>query len=149
MSALEQQHEPDAFITFYLGRQMFAMALDHVRDVIKHTAPLVTIPHAPAMVKGALAVREHVALAIDLRARLGLPSGPPGPMMLVVEHKGEWYTLLVDRIDDVAYYQVEATGGIAIASDPLWNQVIAGIITRQGQRVVVLDIAGIVENAAH
>lgn len=139
-----------AHVLFRLGRQAFAIPLAAVKDVQR--APAITpVPHAPAMVRGVSVLREQLVATLDLRARFGLPMSnqPDKFTALVVDYAGERVALLVDRVEDVLSLPPAEPG--TPSRDPLWQGVIAGIIQRDQDTIVVLDVAGIldgVENAA-
>lgn len=133
-------------VLFRLGRQAFALPLSAVKDVARGIA-LTPVPHAPEMVPGLSVLRGQLATALDLRARFGLPphGHPEKTTALAIDHAGERYALLVDKVEDVL--SLPTSPPTASAQDPLWEGVIAGIIHRDEDTVVVLDVAGVIEGA--
>lgn len=133
-------------VLFRLGRQAFALPLARIKDVARGVA-LSPVPHAPDMVRGLSVMRGQLATAIDLRARFGLPQHhhPERTTALAIDHDGERYALLVDKVEDVL--SLPASQPTASAQDPLWEGVIAGIIHRDDDTVVVLDAAAVIDKA--
>lgn len=132
-------------VIFRLGRQAFAIALAAVKDVAREPQ-VMAVPQAAAAVRGMTVLREQFTTVLDLRARFGLPVPTGIGTALVVEHEGERVALLVDRMEEVLNLAV--TPPTTSPRDPLWQGVIAGIIHREKDMVVVLDVAAVVEGAA-
>lgn len=133
-------------VIFRLGRQAFAIALAEVKDVAR--APqLSAVPCAVPAVRGIAVLREQFTTVVDLRARFGLPTSSQIGTALVVEHEGERIALLVDRMEEVLNLAV--TPPTSMPRDPLWQGVIAGIIHREKDMVVVLDVPAIVEGSGY
>ena len=66
---------PDAaaqFLTFTLGREVFAMDIRTVREIIQY-GPMTTVPLMPGFVRGVINLRGAVVPVIDLQARFGRP----------------------------------------------------------------------------
>ena len=58
-------------LVFELGSQSFAVALEHIAEVLRAVA-LSALPNAPAVVEGIINVRGEVVPVLDIRARFGL-----------------------------------------------------------------------------
>lgn len=137
--------EPIPHVIFRLGRQAFAIRLSDIKDVAR--APEITaVPQADPMVRGLTVLRNTLTTALDLRARFGLPAGTQQPATaLAVDHEGERIALLVDKVEDVL--SLGPTEPLAPSRDPLWQGVITGVVTRNDETIVVLDVAGIMDGA--
>jgi len=138
--------EPAPYVIFRLGRQGFALPLAEVKDVVK-APPITPVPQAEAMVRGLTVLHDQLAAAMDLRARFGLPASlqPVASTALMVEHEGERVALLVDKLEDVV--TLGEIKPLSPSRDPLWRGVIAGMVTRNDEALVVLDVAGILDGA--
>lgn len=131
-------------VLFRLGRQAFAIPLALVKDV-QRTPTITSVPHTPTMVRGIGVLKDELIAALDLRARFGLPAStqPEKFTALAVDHEGERVALLVDRVEDVL--SLPPLQAHTPSRDPLWQGVVAGIVKRAEDSVVVLDVAGILD----
>lgn len=135
-------------VVFRLGKQAFALALPDVKEV-QRAGPLQPVPHAPASLAGLMGSAGQVSYVIDLRARFGLSPTPQPERapVLQVEHDGQRYGLLVERIEEVM--GIGSTQPLTgMENDPLWQGVVTGTVTHGDERVVVLDIDALIKNAA-
>jgi purine-binding chemotaxis protein CheW len=140
----------EEYLTFLLGAEEYAVAIDRVREVMK-APPITEVPRAPAHVLGVVTVRGEVVAVFDPRRRLGLPGEPPaeGAGRVVIVDAGEGPCgLLVDAVASVvrlAPGSIEpCPQGIAgTAGDTL-----AGI-GRDGERLfTVLDLGALLRRSA-
>src|SRR5687767_15211536 len=90
------------YVTMSIGSQMFGIPVLQVQDVLGHQR-ITRIPLAPPEVAGSLNLRGRIVTAIDVRLRLGLSArskDKPG-MSIVVDLRGELYSLMVDGVGEV------------------------------------------------
>ncbi|MCW5750616.1 MAG: chemotaxis protein CheW [Alphaproteobacteria bacterium] len=129
------------FVTVTIAGQLFGIPVLCVQDVLGPQS-ITRIPLAPPEVAGALNLRGRIVTAIDVRRRLNLPPRTDGGrgMSVVVEHRGEPYSLLIDsvgeviEVDEAAYERAPAT------LDPLWRQISSGIYRLDGELLLSLDV---------
>ena len=126
------------YLTIHIADQIFGIPVLQVQDVLGEQK-VTKIPLAPPAVAGALNLRGRIVTAIDVRCRLGLPPAETRTqnMSVVVEHDGELYSLIIDRVGDVnndAYESNPAT------LDPVWREISAGIYRLDKKLLVVLDV---------
>ena len=90
------------FLTITIAEQIFGIPVLQVQDVLG-TQKVTKIPLAPPEVAGALNLRGRIVTAVDVRQKLGLePRGKDEKSMsVVVEHLGELYSLVIDKVGDV------------------------------------------------
>src|SRR5262245_25466754 len=102
------------YVTFRLGRELFAIAVGSVERVLRYTEPR-RVPHAPAGIAGILDLDAVVMPVVDLRERLGAEVTAPAPQtrLLVLSVDGELAALIVDQVLDVRAYE-----GSAVAETP-------------------------------
>ena len=88
--------------TFHIGHLFFGVDVTRVQEVLRHH-PITAVPLAPATVEGLINLRGQLVVAIDVRARLGLPEKvEKETQMNVVVYTAEGaVSLLVDQIGDV------------------------------------------------
>ncbi len=91
-------HESDIrqFVTFTIGGQLCGIPVLQVRNVL---APqeITPIPLAPPEIAGSLNLRGRIVTSVDLRVRLGLPTGDVGQdrMSDSVGHHDDPYSLII------------------------------------------------------
>lgn len=100
---------PVQYVTFYIGGQIFGIDVIHVRDILKKI-PISSVPLARPEVVGSLNLRGRIVTVIDMKTKMSMrntsTSGEKG-MMIVVEFKGDLYSLVVDSVGDVLALQEE------------------------------------------
>lgn len=127
------------FVTLTLGGQNFGIPVLQVQDVLT-AQPITRIPLAPTGIAGALNLRGRIVTAIDVRARLGLPSAEKAQMSIVVEHKNELYSLLVDEVGDVMSLNFKDHESNPPTLDARWREVSEGVYRLNGALMLVLDV---------
>ena len=96
------QAESAQWATFFLNREMFALRVEDVQEVLMQQ-PLTPVPLAPDHVVGLLNLRGQVMSAVDLRTRLHFPPRPAdvATHLLVLRGREGLVSVLVDEIGDV------------------------------------------------
>ncbi len=141
-------HENDIrqFVTFTIGSQLCGIPVLQVRDVL---APqeITPIPLAPPAVAGSLNLRGRIVTSVDLRVRLGLPTGGVGQdrMSIVVEHHGDLYSLIIDSVGEVLELSSEKLKRVPATLDASWSRFSTGIYRLDDGLLLVLDIDSILE----
>ena len=129
------------FVTATIANQLFGIPVLQVQDVLG-PQKITRIPLAPPEVAGSLNLRGRIVTAIDVRLRLGLtgrPKDKPG-MSIVVDLRGELYSLMVDSVGEVLSLTKEDFERNPATLDPRWREVSTGIYRLNGQLMVVLDV---------
>jgi len=93
----------EEYLTFLLGTEEYAVAIERVREVLK-CPPVTEVPRAPAHVLGVVTVRGEVVPVFEPRRRLGLPAAAPaeGTGRIVIVDAGDGPCgLLVDAVASV------------------------------------------------
>jgi len=129
------------FVTVTIHDQLFGIPVLTVQDILgpQKIAP---IPLAPPEVAGALNLRGHIVTAIDVRKRLGLPDheGKNPGMSVVVDFRGELYSLIIDSVGDVLGFPEELFERNPATLDTLWRDVSSGVYRLKDKLLVVLDV---------
>jgi purine-binding chemotaxis protein CheW len=130
------------FVTMTIADQLFGIPVLAVQDVLGPQR-ITRIPLAPREVAGALNLRGRIVTAIDVRSRLNLAARTSDSqgMSVVVDHKGELYSLIVDAVGEVMSLPAEAYERNPSTLDPRWREVSAGIYRLQGKLLVVLEVS--------
>ncbi len=130
------------YVTMTIADQMFGIPVLQVQDVLGHQR-ITRIPLAPPEVAGSLNLRGRIVTAIDVRLRLNLPQMPKGNksgMSIVVDLRGELYSLMVDSVGEVLSLANEDFERNPATLDPRWREVSTGIYRLNNQLMVVLDV---------
>lgn len=133
--------ESSEFLTVMIGDQIFGIPILQVQDVLGAQS-VTRVPLAPAEVEGSLNLRGRIVTAIRVRERLHLPPPPADAtnMSIVVEHEGESYSLLFDRVGDVLKLNITDYEANPNTLDPHFRDVADGIYRLQDKLLVVLDV---------
>jgi purine-binding chemotaxis protein CheW len=132
----------DDFVTMFIEGQMFGIPVLMVQDVLG-PQKITRIPLAPPEVAGSLNLRGRIVTAIDVRMRLQLPQRAPDAgagMSVVVDMKGELYSLKVDQVGEVLSLPAAKYERNPPTLDPLWREFSTGIYRLDGKLLVVLDV---------
>lgn len=136
------------FVTMFIEGQMFGIPVLVVQDVLG-PHKITRIPLAPPEVAGSLNLRGRIVTAIDVRMRLRLRSrkAPEAvvaanseSMSVVVDLKGELYSLRVDSVGEVLSLPAAQFERNPPTLDPLWREFSTGIFRLQDKLLVVLDV---------
>jgi purine-binding chemotaxis protein CheW len=129
------------YVSLTVADQTLGIPVLNVHDVL--TPQRITrVPLAPQEVAGSLNLRGRIVTAIDVRRRLGLAAGAAGAasMSVVVEHRGEFYSLIVDRVGEVLTLADQDLERNPVNMDSRWRSVSLGIFRLDQQLLVILDI---------
>ena len=126
--------------TFSVDDMMFGVDVTRVQEVIRFQE-MTAVPLAPAIVRGLINLRGQIVMAVDLRARLGLPPQPNGdlPMNVVVRGTDGSVSLLVDNIGDVIEVQEDTFEVPPSTMASHHRQVVDAVCKLPNQLLLVLD----------
>lgn len=131
------------YLTIIIAGQMFGIPVLQIQDVLG-PQKVTRIPLAPPEVAGSLNLRGRIVTAIDVRRRLGLEAAEAGKsrnMSVVVEHEGELYSLVIDRVGDVLTLYEKNFESNPPTLDPVWRSVSLGVYRLERELLVILDVA--------
>lgn len=134
------------FVTIMLGNQLCGIDVLKVQDVLG-PQKITPVPLAPPEVSGLLNLRGRIVTAIDLRRRLGLGDreGDDKGMSVVVEHKGEMYSLSVDSVGEVLRLPVDSFERSPATLDAHWRRFSEGVYRLKEGLLVVLNDDGLLD----
>lgn len=126
--------------TFGVDDMLFGVDVTRVQEVIRFQE-MTAVPLAPAVVRGLINLRGQIVMAVDLRARLGLPPHPHGdlPMNVVVRSTDGCVSLLVDSIGDVIEISESALEIPPPTMAKNHRQVVDAVCKLPGTLLLVLD----------
>ncbi|MFP4314150.1 MAG: chemotaxis protein CheW [Alphaproteobacteria bacterium] len=137
------------YLTLTIAGQLFGIQVLQVEDVLRKQN-LTIVPLAPKEISGSLNLRGRIVTAINVREALGLP--PPledeenSDMSVVVEHEGELYSLIIDKVGDVLSLNKENFQDNPATLDAKWLSVSAGIYRLENELMVILDVSKLIGN---
>jgi purine-binding chemotaxis protein CheW len=135
------------YLVAQIAGQPVAVASNQVESVVDIVG-VVPIPRADAIVRGLAALRSRVVTVIDTPAALGLaPSIVAEGRAVIVRSEGHHYALLVEALDDIAPFALQPlANGVALA--PEWRAIALGLIERDGEPVLVIDLKALLPRQA-
>lgn len=92
------------YLAFALGEGCgWAADIGQVREIVGFDGPVTRPPGMPACVHGMMQVRQQMVCVVDLRTLYGMAplEDRSGCRVLVLEHEGERFGLVVDRVDTI------------------------------------------------
>ncbi|MFT5439044.1 MAG: purine-binding chemotaxis protein CheW [Alphaproteobacteria bacterium] len=136
--------ETQEFVTLMVGDQLCGIDVLKVRDVLR-PQQITRVPLASGEVSGLLNLRGRIVTAINLRARLGLDAADAGSegMSVVIERRGELYSLAVDSVGEVLKLSADAFERNPATLDAVWRQYSQGVYRLKKGLLVVLDDDGL------
>lgn len=129
------------FVTMFIDGQLFGIPVLQVQDVLS-PQKITRVPLAPKEVAGSLNLRGRIVTAIDVRIRLGLARRAEGEknMSVVVDHNGEFYSLIVDQVGEVMSLSVSDYEKTPATLDERWREVANGVYRLKDKLMIVLDV---------
>ncbi len=94
--------------TFFVRDALCALDAAGVQEVIR-LGPVTPVAYAPPEVVGIVNLRGRIVTIVDLGLRLGFPkyAASPDSRIFIIEDRGEFIGLLVDRVDEVVEVESE------------------------------------------
>lgn len=103
-----QAAETNRFLTFWVGREHYALSIDYVSEIIQ-LQPVVHVPQQKEYVKGIINLRGRIVPVIDLGQRLnGAETVPTDRTCVVITEVGDDVAgLVVDTVSEVVDIRAE------------------------------------------
>ncbi len=142
--------ESHEYVSIVIAGQMFGIPVLQVQDVLG-PQQITRIPLAPPEVAGSLNLRGRIVTAIDLRKRLNLPTRSDGgvSMSVVIDLGGELYSLMVDNVGEVLSLSAATFERNPATLDVSWREVSVGIHRLNGNLLIILDVARLLDFGGH
>jgi purine-binding chemotaxis protein CheW len=132
-------------LTFTLGKEVFALDITSVREVLELT-PITKIPRTPDFMRGVINLRGHAVPVMDMRLKFGMPIAQVTVdtciIIVEVEFEGERIIMggLVDSVREVFEIPPEAMEATPRMGTSINVDYIKGIGKQDGEFIIVLDI---------
>lgn len=135
--------DTETLVTLFVGKQLFGLPVLKVRDILM-PREVFPIPLAPSEVAGSINLRGRIVTVIDMRLRLGMPAlatdGEDERFCVTLDHKGELYGLLVDKIGDVLDLARDLFEENPGTLGPQWREFSLGVFRLEKRLLVELDV---------
>jgi len=134
------------YLNFTLGKEIFALDIASVREVLELTA-ITKVPRTPEFMRGVINLRGHAVPVMDMRLKFGMPATPDTVdtciIIVEVDFEGDRVIMggLVDSVRevfDLAAGQIEAAPRMGTC---ISTEYIKGIGKQDESFVIILDIA--------
>jgi purine-binding chemotaxis protein CheW len=128
-------------VSMTVAGQLCGVPVRQVQDVLGPQR-ITRVPLAPPEVAGSLNLRGRIVTAIDLRLRLDVTPQVPTDkaMSVVVEKKGELYSLIVDSVGEVLSLPAADREPVPATIDARWRQFTDGVFRLNERLLVVLNV---------
>ena len=135
-------------VSMTVAGQLVGVSMASAREVLGPQR-IFKVPKAPREIAGVLNLRGRIVPVVDMRARLSMPSRGDGAagMNVVVEHRGELYSLSVDKVGEALPLPAERIEPGFVGLDPRWREVAAGVHRLEGCLLVELDVGRVLDMA--
>ena len=140
------KNESNAYLTFALGEERFAIPVDLVQEVVE-PGHVTKVPNAPDYMLGIINLRGRVLPLLDTRLKLGLPAAARtqrSRIMVLDIHTGDDKNLQIGAMVDIAREVVEITDSEIQAAPDFENlktvAPITGIVNNHGDITMIMDI---------
>ena len=117
-------------------------------DSVVDIGGIVAVPRAPGAVRGLAALRSRVVTVIDTRVTLDLAPTASPKRAVIAQIDGHHYAFLVDALEDIAPFERHPLSA-GLALDGGWDAAAAGIVERDGEPLLVIDLRALVPTTDH
>ena len=136
----------DLYLIAHVAERTVAIRSCQVESVVD-IGEITAVPRAPSLVRGLAALRSRVVTVIDTRVALGLPEPSVAGRAVIVLVDGHHYAMLVDTLDDVSPFDLHPLAN-GLALDPAWRRIALGLVERDGEPVLAIDLAALIPAVA-
>jgi purine-binding chemotaxis protein CheW len=143
---MENKNKTQAYITFGLGEEKFALPVEHVHEIVELDR-ITQVPNSPVYMLGIINLRGKVLPLLDTRIKLGLPKAEATRksriMVLDIDTSDE-KVIQIGALVDVAREVIELSPEDIQEAPELDNKVqtpITGVVNNKGDITLIMDIA--------
>jgi purine-binding chemotaxis protein CheW len=140
----EQQQTISQVVVFQLNKELYGADIAVVREVVP-LQRVTRVPRTPDYVEGVINLRGRVIPVIDLRRRLGLPSGQvtKATRIAVGEVDGDQVGMIVDAVEEVLRVPASAVEPPSSLLAQLDRDNVLGVAKVGDRLITLLDLARI------
>jgi purine-binding chemotaxis protein CheW len=139
------------YLTCMLANEQYGIGILQVQE-IRGWEPVTRIPNAPGYVKGVVNLRGTIVPILDLRLRFGLPVEPYCKETVVIvvratDRRGceRSVGFVVDAVSDVIVARDDEIASTPEFGANVPTEHIAGLVSENGDMVMLLDLASLME----
>jgi purine-binding chemotaxis protein CheW len=137
---------PKLYLIAHIAGRAVAIDSEQVESAVD-LGQVTPVPCTFAQVRGLAALRSRVVTVIDTRIALGLAPGEKTTSRAVITVlDGHHYAVMVDALEDVAPFEAAPLGTGTL--DGGWQAVGCGIVERDGEPILVIDLRGLIPGLA-
>ena len=146
LSEPETRGLENELLSIRLDKQLVGIPVSQVQDILGPQR-ITAVPRSAPEIAGVLNLRGRIVTAIDLRVRLGMSprAADAETMSVVVDHKGELYSLLIDQVGEVLQAPLDRFEADTSALSPAWRELAAGVFRLEKQLLVLLDVGRVLQ----
>jgi purine-binding chemotaxis protein CheW len=139
------QHDNDQYLTFVLGREIFAIGILGIKEILEYEEPT-DVPMMPAYIRGVVNLRGSVVPVIDICARFGKNSTKvtKKTCIVIVETSAnsshQVLGVLVDAVNEVLEIPQSAIEPPPSFGASVRTDFIAGMGKVREKFVIILDV---------
>jgi purine-binding chemotaxis protein CheW len=134
------------YLIAHVAGRPVAIDSDQVESVVD-IGEVTAVPRASQHVRGLAALRSKVVTVVDTQSALGLTARSDARRAVITHVDGHHYAMLVDSLEDVAPFDLlPLAGGVAL--DAAWRIAGRGIVEREGEPILAIDLASLVPGSA-
>lgn len=133
------------FLTFTLGKEIFALDIGTVREVLELTS-ITKIPRTPEFMRGVINLRGHAVPVVDMRLKLGMSKGADTVdtciIIVEIEFDGEFTVMgaLVDSVREVFEMTPDTIEPAPKMGAAINAEYIKGMGRQNEQFIIIIDI---------
>lgn len=133
------------FLTFTLGKEIFALDIGTVREVLELTS-ITKIPRTPEFMRGVINLRGHAVPVVDMRLKLGMSKGADTVdtciIIVEIEFDGEFTVMgaLVDSVREVFEMTPDTIEAAPKMGAAINAEYIKGMGRQNDQFIIIIDI---------
>ncbi len=143
-AAMAQTAEPQQYLTFVLGAEMFAIGILRIKEIIEFSG-LTTVPMMPPCIRGVINLRGAVVPVLDLAARFGRePATATRKTCIVIvevecDDTRQDIGVIVDAVDEVLEIPLAEIEPAPSFGAGMRSEFIRGMGKVGGRFVIILD----------
>jgi len=140
--------ETSQHLTFTLGKEVFALDIASVREVLELTS-ITKIPRTPDFMRGVINLRGHAVPVMDLRLKFGMPKAAATVdtciIIVEVDFEGDRIIMggMVDSVREVFEISTDRIEAAPRMGTSISTDYIKGIGKQDDVFIIILDIARI------
>ena len=143
--AAETQGEEGQYLTFSLGKEMFAIGILNIKEILEY-GQLTTVPMMPMFIRGVINLRGAVVPVVDLGARFGGRQSEITKRTCIViievcvDDSTQDIGVVVDAVSEVLEIPAEEIEPAPAFGARIRADFIAGMGKVNGKFVILLDV---------